>query len=153
MPWIRSPALRYWLLLFLPLVTATTVLFLHGRGEAGPPPVAGSVSTAGNEPERLVFTEDVSEHPPAWHDLLRQNKEGAGAAVLKPVVTVTFVEQDGKTTMTVVTRFETKVDRDAFVKMGMNEGWRQSFERLDSVLAGTWIPSRRHENHEGRFSS
>jgi high-affinity iron transporter len=55
MPWIRSPALRYWLLLFLPLVTATTVLFLHGRGEAGAAPTPVPVSMGGNEPERLVF--------------------------------------------------------------------------------------------------
>ena len=42
---------------------------------------------------------------------------------------------DGKTRLTIRSRFESAAIRDALLKIGMNEGWSQSLERLASVTA------------------
>jgi uncharacterized protein YndB with AHSA1/START domain len=49
-------------------------------------------------------------------------------------VTITFVGLDGKTTLTINTRFETAADREAAVKMGFNTGWASSLDRLADLL-------------------
>ncbi len=69
------------------------------------------------EPERLVFTF-------AWDD----EDGNPGREML---ITITFAEHEGKTEMTFMQReFESVEDRD-----GHNEGWSQSFDRLDAYLA------------------
>ena len=69
------------------------------------------------EPERLVFTH-------AWED--ENGKPG-----LETLVTVTFAEQGGRTTMQFhQATFETKASRD-----GHADGWSSSFERLAEYLA------------------
>jgi uncharacterized protein YndB with AHSA1/START domain len=49
-------------------------------------------------------------------------------------VTMTFARHDGKTTLTINSRFEAAVDRDAAVKMGFNTGWASSLDRLADLL-------------------
>jgi uncharacterized protein YndB with AHSA1/START domain len=73
------------------------------------------------EPERLVMTMDrgPGEKNPAG-ELLQ---------------TVTFENRDGKTRLAILTRFESVAIRDAMVRMGMNEGWSQSLERLAATIA------------------
>ena len=88
------------------------------------------------EPERLVFTDDADEHPAEWQDLLNKYRQkGKGEPALKLLVTVTFEEHDGRTKLTIRTRFESDADRDATLKMGAAEGWAQSLERLDALVA------------------
>jgi uncharacterized protein YndB with AHSA1/START domain len=92
--------------------------------------------------ERIVFTMDCSGHPAEWHDLV---KPGRGADENNPagemVSLVTFDEHDGGTTLTIRTRFETPAIRDAMLAMGMTDGWSQSLERLDALLAKMKTPS------------
>jgi uncharacterized protein YndB with AHSA1/START domain len=52
------------------------------------------------------------------------------------LVTITFAEHDGKTTMTVVVRFESQAIRDAVVATGMANGAGESYDALETVLAG-----------------
>jgi uncharacterized protein YndB with AHSA1/START domain len=88
------------------------------------------------EPERLVMTFDCSEHPDEWHDLVNPNRDKAkGRPALDLLCTVTFEDQAGKTKLTVQTLMESVAIRDAMVKMGMKEGWGQSLDRLEAVLA------------------
>jgi len=83
------------------------------------------------EPQRLVMTLDCSEHPAAWHDLVNPNRQkGEGNPAGEMLQTATFEELDGKTTLTIRTRFNSVAIRDAMLKMGMTEGWSQSLERL-----------------------
>ena len=87
-------------------------------------------------PERLVMTMDCSEHPAEWHDLVdpnrdKNNRNPAG----EMLQTVTFEDLGGKTRLTIRTRFESAGIRNAMVKMGMNEGWSESLERLTEHLA------------------
>ena len=50
------------------------------------------------------------------------------------VMTATFAEKENATELTVRVRFETDAIRDAMLKMGMNEGWSQSLNRLHENL-------------------
>ena len=49
--------------------------------------------------------------------------------------TLELTEEDGKTTVTSVTRFDTKDDRDGMLASGMSEGAGQSYDALAAYLA------------------
>ena len=44
-------------------------------------------------------------------------------------------ERDGRTLLTVRDRFASKEDRDGMLESGMESGARETYERLDEVLA------------------
>jgi uncharacterized protein YndB with AHSA1/START domain len=46
-----------------------------------------------------------------------------------------FTEQDGRTTVTATTTFDSKADRDGMIDSGMEEGAEQSYRALDEYLA------------------
>jgi uncharacterized protein YndB with AHSA1/START domain len=51
------------------------------------------------------------------------------------LVTVTFTEDDGVTTVTTLIEFESKEVRDGAVKTGMTDGMEQSYRLLDGLLS------------------
>lgn len=69
-------------------------------------------------PERLVSTE--------WYEAI------PGADY---IATVTLEEKDGKTTFTNLLRYRSKEHRDGHVASGMEPGMRESYGRLDDLLA------------------
>ena len=86
--------------------------------------------------ERLVFSDSFDELPEAWLDELRRKlPEGSGSSIPADIVTAKFEEQDGQTLLTVTSRFESKELRDAILKMGAAEGWSESLEKLETLLA------------------
>lgn len=89
------------------------------------------------EPNRkLVLTMNVEEHPQSWQDFFNQTRNmPAGSESPLVTTTVTFEAEGEKTRVQVEQRFEYVRDRDAFVKMGTGDGWGQSFEKLDCLLA------------------
>jgi uncharacterized protein YndB with AHSA1/START domain len=86
------------------------------------------------EPERLVYTQDLSQHPAEWQDYLN-SLHPDGKAGLQSVTAVTFEEENGGTKLTITTTFESAGDRVAMEKLGMNEGWQQTLDRLAEQLA------------------
>ena len=70
-------------------------------------------------PDRLVHVESFDDFP--------------GEAL----VTTTFVEAGGKTTVTVNLLYESKQVRDAVVSSGMEHGAAETYDRLAELLAGT----------------
>lgn len=68
--------------------------------------------------ERLVWTFEYE----GW----------AGHVVLEAM---TFAEQDGKTTLTVLSTYDTPEDCEAMIASGMEDGMRETYERLDDLLA------------------
>src|SRR5205814_5212497 len=70
-------------------------------------------------PERLVNTEKFDE---AWYPG-------------ESLITATFVEQGGKTTLTVTMRYESKEARDAVIKSPMESGVAKSYDKLAELLA------------------
>jgi uncharacterized protein YndB with AHSA1/START domain len=75
------------------------------------------------DPERIVY---IGE-PDGGHGC-------GGGLPPRALVTISFAGHDGKTTLTINTRFEAAADRDAAVKMGFNMGWASSLDRLADLL-------------------
>jgi uncharacterized protein YndB with AHSA1/START domain len=71
------------------------------------------------EPERLVYDSEADEGHPC----------GAGLP-LRSLVTVTFTEQDNRTTLTLHTRFESVARKEAANEAGYSVSWGQALERL-----------------------
>lgn len=72
-------------------------------------------------PERLVRTETFE---PAWYP---------GEAL----TTLTLVERDGKTTLTVTVLYDSKETRDAVLKSPMASGMAMVYDQLDDLLAAS----------------
>lgn len=86
--------------------------------------------------DRLVMTMDCSEHPAAWHDMVRSKRApGDDNAPGIMVQTVTFEDLGDSTRLCVATHFEQAAIRDAMVKLGMEVGWSESLEKLDILTA------------------
>ncbi len=75
------------------------------------------------EPERLVFTD------------LFTDKDGIPLEGMpQGQVTVVFSEQAGTTTVTMSTVYQNAEDRDRVIEMGMEEGIRETLDRLEVEL-------------------
>jgi uncharacterized protein YndB with AHSA1/START domain len=75
-------------------------------------------------PARLVHTEAYDP-----------GTVGGGCAGPDALVSVTFAEHDGVTTVTSLIDFGSKETRDAAMATGMTEGMEQSYQHLDRLLA------------------
>jgi uncharacterized protein YndB with AHSA1/START domain len=89
------------------------------------------------ENERIVMTDCVADHNPEWHAMVNQNRPNAKGGLPELLWTLTFEDLEGKTKITIRYHFETAEDRDALVKCGMIEGWTQSLEKLEELLASS----------------
>jgi len=86
-------------------------------------------------PEYFIATVNWQEHPSEWFAMLNQARGDAeGELSNEGVWTVTFETVENRTRVTIRNHFFAASDRDAFVKTGMNEGWSESFEKLDALL-------------------
>jgi uncharacterized protein YndB with AHSA1/START domain len=73
------------------------------------------------EPERLVFTNNATD--------------ADGNVILEGLTKVTFVERNGKTTVTVDTTAAAMVSYAAAFLEGMEAGWTQSIDKLSALFA------------------
>ena len=89
------------------------------------------------EPGRkLVGTLLVDDHPADFHELFATYAGGDSDGKLRLVMTVTFEDtRDGGTLVTVRQTFPAQSERDANMKMGAEQGWRESFFKLDRHLS------------------
>jgi uncharacterized protein YndB with AHSA1/START domain len=76
-----------------------------------------------DRPSRLVSTEIFAPYPDA-----------------PAVNTLTLEEEDGVTTMTILTECASKESRDAVIASGMEHGLQHSFDRVDKVLSSEQEP-------------
>ena len=70
-------------------------------------------------PERSVHTESFDDYPG------------------ESLVTATWVEQGGKTTLTVTVLYPSQEVRDAVLRSGMEHGAAECYDKLAELLAGT----------------
>ncbi len=70
-------------------------------------------------PERIVYTD-------------RFDMEGMPA--FEGLITVTFTERDGRTTLTLRALYETREHRDTMLRMQMVEGFIETLDRLAEIL-------------------
>lgn len=69
------------------------------------------------EGDRIVFTESMEGMPG------------------ESTVTTTYVEKDGRTTMTVVATYPSREIRDIVLRTGMTDGAGESYDALDELVA------------------
>ena len=81
------------------------------------------------EPERLVCTQFWDEYPD--QEMLN---------------TDTFAEHDGKTMLATRARFASVADRDSALKMGFAQGWAESLERLEELVAKSLVRAGKAKN-------
>jgi uncharacterized protein YndB with AHSA1/START domain len=106
------------------------------RGPDGAPHPAKGVYREIIKPERLVMTIDHSDLSDEWHDLVNPGRDRTkGKPNIEALATVTFEEHGNQTILTICLRFESAAARDSLLNLGMSDGWAQSLERLDSLLA------------------
>ncbi len=74
------------------------------------------------EPERIVYDSEADEGHPC----------GAGLPP-RSLVTITFVEHNNKTTLTLHTRFETAARLDAANQAGYSTSWGEALGRLSAI--------------------
>lgn len=77
-------------------------------------------------PERIVHTEKFDQ---PWYE---------GQAL----VTTTFSEHAGKTTVSMSISYESRQTRDTVLKSGMEKGVARSYERLEEILASQLIDAK-----------
>jgi uncharacterized protein YndB with AHSA1/START domain len=100
------------------------VFRVHMRGPDGVTYPCKGVYREVREPERIVYSGEAEE-----------GSVGCGAGLPpRALVTVTFTERDGKTTVTIHTRLQSAADREAAVQTGFNAGWASSLDRLADHL-------------------
>lgn len=97
-------------------------LLIHMRGPDGVVYPMKGVFHEIAEPERLVFTSSAFE-------------DEAGNPQLEVLNTVTFVEQGGKTKLTLQAVVVRSTPEVAAALAGMEEGWNQSLDKLAEHLA------------------
>lgn len=97
-------------------------LLIHMRGPDGVVYPMKGVFHEIAEPERLVFTSSAFE-------------DEAGNPQLEVLNTVTFVEQGGKTKLTLRAVVVRSTPEVAAALAGMEEGWNQSLDKLAEHLA------------------
>ena len=96
-------------------------LRIHMRGPDGTVyPMKGVIREL-VAPERLVFSSVATDT--------------AGKHLLEQLTTVTFVEQNGKTTMTMHSRAVAVAEVGVGHLQGMEIGWTQTIDRLEALLA------------------
>ncbi len=96
-------------------------LLIHMRGPDGAVYPMKGVFHEIVEPERLVFTSAVDDED--------------GNTRLEVLNTVTFSESGGKTTLNLQARVVKATSEAAPMLKGMEEGWKQSLERLAEYVA------------------
>lgn len=83
-------------------------------------------------PMKGVFTEVVTNEKLVFTNIA---VDAAGNHLLEGTTTVTFEEHAGKTKMTLRTRAVGKVPQAAFMLGGMEQGWTESIDKLEALLA------------------
>ena len=86
-------------------------------------------------PDRIVMIHDATGHPAEWHDMVDPDRGHNPNPAGRMHQTAAFSETDGRTTLTIRTRFETPAIRHAMHRMGMSAGWSGSLDRLERLLA------------------
>jgi uncharacterized protein YndB with AHSA1/START domain len=97
------------------------------RGPDGSEVIFGGEYRELDAPRRAVYTERWLNMPAE----LGGGPEGSEDSV----ITATFDEHDGRTTVTSVCSYGSKEVRDAVIASGMEKGAQESYDRIDEVLA------------------
>lgn len=86
-------------------------------------------------PERYTMLVGLDEHPAEWIAAFRPKGTPLEFVPLDWKYDISFRERHGVTTVEVLATYPVMEDCDAMISMGAEEGWGESFEKLDVLLA------------------
>lgn len=107
--------------------------FVMRDAEGNAYPVRGQYTEI-TPPSRLVMTDDCSCMPPEWLEKYAADEIARGESILNTSVLTLEDLGDGRTRMRLEITCTSNRLRDGLVEAGMNEGWGESFEKLDVLL-------------------
>lgn len=107
--------------------------FLMRDAEGNAYPVRGQYTEI-TPPSRLVMTDDCSCMPPEWLEKYAAEEIARGESILNTSVLTLEDLGDGRTRLRLEITCTSNRLRDGLVEAGMNEGWGESFEKLDVLL-------------------
>lgn len=110
--------------------------FVMRDGEGNPYPAQG-VFVEIDPPARIVMTDDCSCMPPEWLAEYAAEETARGEGIENTTYLLLDDLGDGRTRMTLRMVCINNRLRDGLVAAGMNEGWGESFEKLDALLAAS----------------
>jgi uncharacterized protein YndB with AHSA1/START domain len=85
--------------------------------------------------KRIVMTANCDSHPREWHEMVNKERRQNGN-IGEMIFDATFEDVGGgKTKLTVKGQFATRLDYDALKKIGMSDGWSQSFDKIEDLVA------------------
>lgn len=140
--WTNGENLRQW---YGPHVTRIVECFMDIE-EGGPYritmetpdgvkyPLFGTVHNA-HRPFHVELRMDLSEHPEEFVRQFRPKGSPLEDVPIEWYCEITFRQMDEITVVSLLTTYPIVEDRDVMIAMGGDEGWNESFERLDSLLA------------------
>ena len=82
---------------------------------------------------QVAFHGEFSEIVPNERLVTTEVYEGAPPGLQDPIDIVTFEEHDGRTTLTIVMRVESREVRDMIIDTGMESGMQESMDVLEQV--------------------
>lgn len=98
-------------------------------------PLLGSVREI-ECPGRLALTFDLSEYPAAWREFVCIGLSQADAALVNEhQLDLIFTERDDGTQLDLRIRFPSTAVRDAFLRCGIEDGWKEGFDSLAALLS------------------
>jgi len=87
-------------------------------------------------PGKLALTFDLSEYPAAWREFVCQELSQADAALVNEHrLDLTFTEQENGTHLDLRIHFPNAAVRDAFLRCGIEDGWKEGFDSLAALLS------------------
>lgn len=104
------------------------------RDGSGEYPVRGQYTEI-EPPSRLVMTDDCSCMPKEWLAQYAADALAKGESIVNTSILTLDPLEGGRTRMRLEIICVSDALRDGLVAAGMNEGFGQSFEKLDAVLA------------------
>jgi uncharacterized protein YndB with AHSA1/START domain len=108
--------------------------FVMIDGDGNEYPVQGAYSVI-EPPSRLVMSDDITCMPREWLEENAPDELAAGTPI-EGFGTLTLTDLGGgRTRLTMATRCINNRIRDGLVAAGMNEGFDESFDKLESLLA------------------
>lgn len=98
-------------------------------------PMTGQVLEC-DPPTRIVMSVDTNAHPAAWRELVNRARGLSADAPSFPLTWIVTLEDVPEgTRMHIVNRLANERDRDAIFGLGASDGWSQSLDKLERVLA------------------
>ncbi len=95
------------------------------------PPEADNMQSCG----KATFQEIIAPEKIVYTDVFTDGEGNPMDGMPEMLITVNFLADSSKTTVSSITRFDSKETRDKVIEMGVEEGLSQSWDRLEAELA------------------